>query len=386
MFFIYLIIISLPLYLVRFSVFGFNTNVLDILLFLFVLFVLIDNFYLNKNSLKERALLIYSDVKKSMLPAALILIGLIASTFKSGDISVSAGIIKSWFVLPILLFVGSVSVISADNQKRSVLRAWFLGGYSVALIGLFYYLSDYMTYDGRLAAFFSSPNNLAMFLAPSFIIGVWFVFRGTDRFSEFLCNMTGVVLIGFVIFATKSLGGFAAILLSFVFLSVKFLKLKENKKLSVLLVAIFLMGVTLYLFYAHDFGDRSSLMSRVMIWKSAVKILSDNLVLGIGPGMFQENYLSYQKYFTPYLEWAVPHPHNIFLAFWLQSGLAGLGGFLWLITSFFKNVWKNKDDNVVLLCGALMIYFLAHGLIDATYWRNDLAVMFWMIIALATKR
>ena len=28
-----------------------------------------------------------------------------------------------------------------------------------------------------------------------------------------------------------------------------------------------------------------------------------------------------------------------------------------------------------------MIYILIHGLVDTTYWRNDLAVVFWMIIA-----
>lgn len=386
MFFIYLIIISLPLYLVRFSVFGFNTNVLDVLLFLFVLFVLIDHFYLKRYNPKDRAILIYSDIKKFILPAALVLIGLTASTFKSGDIFVSAGIIKSWFILPILLFAGSVSIIDSDDKKRSILKAWFIGGCLVGIISLLYYLLGNVAYDGRLAAFFSSPNNLAMFLAPSFIIGIWFVFWGDNKSSESFYGVIGLVLIGFIIFATKSLGGFAAILLSFVFLVVKLLRLKENKRFSALLIATFLICVTLYLFYAHDFGDRSSLMSRVIIWKSAVKILSDNLVLGIGPGMFQENYLSYQRYFTPYLEWAVPHPHNIFLAFWLQSGLVGIVGFLWLVTSFFKNVWKNKENNIALLCGALMIYFLAHGLIDATYWRNDLAVMFWMAISLSIKR
>ena len=26
----------------------------------------------------------------------------------------------------------------------------------------------------------------------------------------------------------------------------------------------------------------------------------------------------YQKHFPPYLEWAVPQPHNLYLAFWLQ--------------------------------------------------------------------
>lgn len=27
-----------------------------------------------------------------------------------------------------------------------------------------------------------------------------------------------------------------------------------------------------------------------------------------------------------------------------------------------------------------MIYALVHGLVDTTYWKNDLALMFWLII------
>ena len=28
-----------------------------------------------------------------------------------------------------------------------------------------------------------------------------------------------------------------------------------------------------------------------------------------------------------------------------------------------------------------MLYFLIHGLVDTTYWRNDLAMVFWMMAA-----
>ncbi len=31
---------------------------------------------------------------------------------------------------------------------------------------------------------------------------------------------------------------------------------------------------------------------------------------------------------------------------------------------------------------SLMIYILVHGLVDTTYWKNDLALMFWLIIGL----
>ncbi|TSC53324.1 MAG: hypothetical protein LiPW39_336 [Parcubacteria group bacterium LiPW_39] len=34
---------------------------------------------------------------------------------------------------------------------------------------------------------------------------------------------------------------------------------------------------------------------------------------------------------------------------------------------------------------AVMVYILVHGLLDTTYWKNDLALIFWAIIALSYR-
>lgn len=137
-----------------------------------------------------------------------------------------------------------------------------------------------------------------------------------------------------------------------------------------------------------------------MIWQAALKIGQDHWLLGIGPGLFQKYYLDYQKYFpVPYLEWAVPQPQNLFLAWWLQTGLLGLMGFLWLLVNFFRwalAAWRQKKPSFFPLSGtsegrqplalvlmAVMIYILAHGLVDTTYWKNDLALIFWVVMALS---
>jgi len=51
----------------------------------------------------------------------------------------------------------------------------------VSAIALIYYLIGVMTYDGRLAAFYGSPNYLAMFLAPGIFLGIYFFIENFNR-------------------------------------------------------------------------------------------------------------------------------------------------------------------------------------------------------------
>ena len=39
----------------------------------------------------------------------------------------------------------------------------------------------------------------------------------------------------------------------------------------------------------------------------------------------------------------------------------------------------SRDLGILFL--AMMVCILVHGLVDTTYWRNDLAVVFWAVIA-----
>ncbi len=129
------------------------------------------------------------------------------------------------------------------------------------------------------------------------------------------------------------------------------------------------------------FNPRSSLASRIMIWRSASKIISHNWFFGIGPGNFQQKYLDYQKFYPPYLEWAVPHPQNFYLTVWLYGGLLALTSFFSLFVFWFQDIIpiiKKTDLTVLLIMQGSILLVLIHGLVDTTYFKNDLAIIFWL--------
>ena len=367
---IYLIVFSLPLYLIRFEIGWVPFNLLEILIYLLFLFWL-----LTKPKLKE----IFKE-KEFFYPILILFIGLTISTLFSNDIFISAGIWKGWFLAPLFFFLILIDSLKEKKEIKNIILSLTFSGLIVACISLFYYLTHNLTYDGRLRGFYLSANFLAMYLSPILILSLALYSSLKKRSLRILLFITQLIIF-FVIYLTYSYGALIGLL------GASLILLFKRKKIFSLILLFLIISSFFFQFSSYKFQGMvnfsyPSIESRLAIWQSVWSIIKDHSLIGIGPGMFQEYYLNYQFKFEPYPEWAVPQPHNIFLAFWLQTGIIGLIGFIWLLFVFFK---KNKPSFLDLILIASMVYILIHGLIDTTYWKNDLALIFWLIIALKNK-
>lgn len=383
---IYLIILSLPLYLIRFSIFGLPMNVLEMMVYLvlaiWLLFKVKDFILLLRDSSPAPPVGGGGLRMTRYLPIILIYLGVVLSTLFSQDIRISSGILKGWFIVPLIFAFLVVDFIKSQKQTKNIIFTFLLSGLGTALISLVYWSKGVLTYDGRLRAFYLSPNHLAMFLSPILILSLYLHSCFKNRISKIFLFIVHCLLF-IVICLTYSIGawlGTAAGLLVFLFF------VRKNK--MVFSAAFCFLIVVSLIFLPRqkiqgllDFSS-PSLKSRLIIWRAALEIARNNPLLGIGPGMFQKYYLDYQIKFPPYPEWAVPQPHNLFLAFWLQTGLLGLVGFIWLLIAFFLNLKKIRNNSLISVLSAAMAYLLIHGLTDTPYWKNDLAMIFWLIIAL----
>ncbi|MDO8240573.1 MAG: O-antigen ligase family protein [Candidatus Moranbacteria bacterium] len=378
--FIFITIIFLPLYLVKVVILGVPSNLFELI----VVFAILAFAMASVGSKIE-----LQDYKKYFIPIVLIISGLLISTIYNDAYRVGFGIIKSWFVVPIIFAFVAVKTLG-KAKKETVLNVIYLSALGVACVSLAYFFLGLVTFDGRLQAFFNSPNYLAMFLTPAIVIGVAKLAENKKLYG------TSLLIMLISLYLTFSYAAWLALFSSLVILFLKkevetrhgLVSTKISKKLF--WVAFFGLSI-IFLQIGSDkmqnlthVDSRSSLASRAMIWRSAGKMIADNPIVGIGPGNFQNKYLAYQQYFPPYLEWAVPQPHNIFLAFWLQAGILGLVGFIYLMSVWFIDVFRKKDD-VSIVCMAIMTGIIIHGLFDTTYFKNDLAVIFWLIFFLGIK-
>ncbi len=326
-------------------------------------------------------------MKLIVLFAGLLLLGTLFSYGAHPSLA-GLGQVKSFFLFPMLLYLFVVTALQGKDIPR-VLKHWRYMLLFAATGAILFGLSDGFTYDHRLRAWFDSPNLLALFLLPGAVLW-WSEAVVSPR--QRIGTWAAWLIVMMALFLTRSYGAVSAALVAmaaFVWIMRGYVPLASLFSRKLLLIPLMLLLVFMSLeggtdkwAMLADLHERSSLESRLMIWKAATQMVIDQPFFGIGPGRFQEVYLAYQVYYPPYLEWAVPHPHNIWLAFWLSSGLLGVAALVWLIGSviLFARPYAVGTKKSLLL--AILLSFFVAGFLDVPYFRAEFCYAFWLTLAL----
>ncbi|MCK6446300.1 MAG: putative O-glycosylation ligase, exosortase A system-associated [Planctomycetes bacterium] len=83
-----------------------------------------------------------------------------------------------------------------------------------------------------------------------------------------------------------------------------------------------------------------SAMGRIAAWKTAIRMASDNPVLGVGFQMFRRHYSEYASSAAEYVRVA----HNSYLQVWAETGTISLCLYLFLIFYSLWRVWALRRD------------------------------------------
>jgi O-antigen ligase len=151
-------------------------------------------------------------------------------------------------------------------------------------------------------------------------------------------------------------------------------------------VAVFLANTWLH-FLPERITSLGSALLRAGLWRSALAMLRDHPIFGVGLDQFLNQYQYYVEETNDY-ERLTNHPHNFILDFWLRLGIIGLLVWLWIVVQFVRVALAlaRGTDAVrrALALGliALLTDLLVHGLIDNSYFLMDLALVFWAACAM----
>jgi len=383
---LYLILFALPAYLIRYQFFGIPTTFLELAIYAVFIAWLIK--FLIRPNLKQKTKRLYFSLKPFSLPLILFFGAAIISTIISPDKRLSLGVLKAWFFDPLLVLILFLDLMRCDKHIKRVILALFLSAFLIAAYGLYeYVLQTGLDSDGRLNSFFVPANYAAMFLAPILILSLVLAKRLKFKLpvTSYWLLVTIMIL---ALYLTKSYGGWLGVFAGLVFLwarvwiPAKRLKYLLIFALFVILIATVQAGSPKFgrLF---DFSNRSSSGARSQIWQTSLLIIKKYPLGGVGLGNFEAIYRETVPFVAfPPLEWLVVKPHNLYLNLWIEMGILGLASFIWLIVLFFRKGWQNRDNRLVKYAMAAMIAILAHGFVDTPYFKNDLAVLFWVLVGL----
>jgi O-antigen ligase len=340
-----------------------------------------------------------------LLPVGLFLVAATLSTVLAAD---HAEAFRAWRVVvaePIVYFALLLMVEESDRAWTTGFAVLIAAGVAVGIIaiGQFVTRRDLSVTPGsslrRVKALYGSPDNLGLLFDR--VVPVWFaglVYYPTRVRLRWLWVIIGAILLLGLLF-TFSRGAWLAVVVACLALGALRTRGRWVVAAAVVLAAAVLIYRGPQTIDALRTGHSNTVQRRVYLWQSSLRMIRDHPVVGIGPDNFLHYYAPRHQlylqcnrglgYMDPRasVEPCISHPHDEVLDLWLSSGILGLAAFVWLQFVFWKNAWLSyagrKGIVRVLLAGtmAAMLAGLVHGLVDNSYFLEDLSLLFWMFCA-----
>jgi O-antigen ligase len=116
-------------------------------------------------------------------------------------------------------------------------------------------------------------------------------------------------------------------------------------------------------------------------------MIQERPLFGVGPGNFLAAYRT--RYMLPgaWEEFSLEHPHSIYLDHWTRLGLLGMAAGVAAQLAFWRTLGRgSRRDPLTLGLAGSMAALLAHGLVDNAIFFPDLALVFFLMLALTVRK
>jgi len=406
---IYLIIFFLPSYLISFKIgpipFTLLEGMILILFFCWLFKVYKIGGQLNLNIFQPST---NNPIPKTLRwPLILFLIAATLAAFLSENRLAALGIWRGYFIEPLLFFIVLIYSIKNLKEIKNIIYCLELLVLGIGIFALIQKITGALIPNPfwadvatrRVTTFFGYPNANGLLIAPIIILSLGNLITdliSAIRDSRFairdlvyaVFNLIILVLGILTIIFAQSAGALIAVFLGILFLLFYY---KKTRYITLVAVIIFFILISLSSFspfkqeinYKKLDLNSSSLEIRLNQWSETLKMLKDNPIMGAGLSNYQNKMKPYHQF--SFVEIYL-YPHNIILNFWSETGLLSLLALIWLVIIFFIYCFRKLKDSLspvlsLTIIGA-MITLLVHGLVDVPYFKNDLSILFWVIIGL----
>lgn len=176
---------------------------------------------------------------------------------------------------------------------------------------------------------------------------------------------------------------------------------KKDRVLMLMLAALLIAGLFLAPQGVKDFARHVEYNpvrfmcndDRIAIFRNSFRMFAEHPVIGVGVNTFMKNYSRYKE--SPEYRGVVTsehvYAHNNFLHMAGETGILGLGAFLWFLAALFGEgaracrKIKRRDDYsgvLSLALGLCLVSFLINGFAESSLYYSKVAPVFWYLAGL----
>ena len=389
---VWLLPFALPLYAIRFKVGPFPTTAFEIYLWILFIWFTAGRGWLGWKSGSAR-------LRGWRWPIMAWTLISYLSVFWSPSLMTGFGLWRAYILEPILVLVLLLDMMRTEQDLEWLKRSMFGACGFLMVWAAIQFISGWgipspwnvaIAAGRRATGPFPYPNALSLFVTPIAALAFVQWLKKPRDWWALVGWGSGLIAIALA----KSNGGFIALFV--VAMTALFINQKTRKWIAAALVlalgiVIAIGPVRSAIWKTISFQNWSGQV-RLFQWRETWQMLKDHWFLGAGFGGYPIVFAPYHK--ATAIE-IFQYPHNILFNFWSETGLLGVAAFGWIVGRWiwravrvspppsapplklrggWEEIWSGR---LVLLAPILAI--LIHGLVDVPYFKNDLAVLFWIL-------
>ena len=410
LFFLFLL---LPTYLIRFHVGPVPSTLLEVMIGILLLVWIIREWQLARAKkdffvrLTAPIRLLYTTHRSLAIALTLFLLGATISVYTAVHLRAAAGEWRAFFIEPVLLFFLLIVTVKNKKDRHAILLGLLLCGLITSFLSIYQHFTGFMVpwsfwqnrHTYRVTGWYGYPNAVGLGLAPLLPLAWYGLLENTKtRKQENKKTLTVFVFLFscfFVLTATLALifaKGVGPMIGALAGIGVILGGIKKIRPYLLTVGIIAIIGFCLLpstnLFKQKLLAQSDSGKIRRDMWAETTEYLSHHPIAGTGLASYATRIWPYR--INKHIE-VFSLPHNLFLSIWVEIGLIGLMGFIWIIVWFYrvsiyamiKNTRLGKQpDHIILALIASMTTIMVMGLVDTPYLKNDLVILFWVLPAL----
>lgn len=296
------------------------------------------------------------------------------------------------------IFFLFVNNVKDDTQFKRLARILILIATIAGAYGIFQHFTriDFfgnVTYlrksFARSPGFFNSPQTFGNYILLVLPIVFGLSFYGNTRGEKRWLQLSSLIILIAIIFSYAR-GVWLGLIVGTIFMAIL-----RSRKLLLVVIAGIIVGSMFLVFLPSSrftrrvletFKSKRPVGDRIYFWEGSLKIIRDYPITGLGWEGFR---LVYPRYKPAEGRQLVSHAHNNFVDVAIDSGLLGLGIFIWLLVTIYKvgfHIFKELGDGYFKgiawgFLGSLTAFLIA-GLSQYNFGDSEVVMLFYFLLGM----